>query len=138
MPASSLASCFGTVGVTSSSTHGFSSWWPNTSGARWSTSWNGVCPSWSPGVASPLSDDVLERAVQHLVDVQGIEVISRSAYEQFEEAARRRVPRDPNDWAPIALAMVLDAGILTGDYDFLGCGCPTWTVETLRAELGES
>jgi hypothetical protein len=31
--------------------------------------------------------------------------------------------------------MVLDAGILTGDTDFLGCGCPTWTVETLRAGL---
>ena len=43
----------------------------------------------------------------------------------------------PNDWAPVALAMVLDAGILTGDHDFLGCGCPTWTVETLRAQLGE-
>ena len=26
------------------------------------------------------------------------------------------------------LALVLDAGILTGDHDFLGCGCPTWTV----------
>jgi hypothetical protein len=24
-----------------------------------------------------------------------------------------------------------------GAYDFFGCGCPTWTVETLRAELAE-
>jgi PIN domain len=31
--------------------------------------------------------------------------------------------------------MVLGAGILTGDNDFLGCGCPTWMVETLRREL---
>ena len=68
---------------------------------------------------------------------RSIEIIPRGAYEQFEEAARRRVPRDPNDWAPVALAMALDAGILTGDNDFLGCGCPTWTVETLRVELGE-
>ncbi len=81
--------------------------------------------------------NALEEAVQHLIEVQGIEIIPRSAYEQFEEAARRRVPRDPNDWAPVALAMALDAGILTGDNDFLGCGCPTWTVETLRVELGE-
>jgi PIN domain len=29
----------------------------------------------------------------------------------------------------------LHAAILTGDHDFLGCGCPTWTVETLRREL---
>jgi predicted nucleic acid-binding protein len=68
---------------------------------------------------------------------RSIEIIPRSAYEQFEEAARRRVPRDPNDWAPVALAMALDAGILTEDNDFLGCGCPTWTVETLRVELGQ-
>jgi hypothetical protein len=34
--------------------------------------------------------------------------------------------------------MVLEAGILTGDHDFLGCGCPTWTVETLREELAGS
>ena len=49
--------------------------------------------------------------------------------------ARRRVPRDPNDWPPVALA--LDAAILTGDQDFLGCGRPTWTVDTLRTELDQ-
>ena len=52
-----------------------------------------------------------------------------------EKAARRRVPRDPNDWPVVALALLLDAAILTGDNDFLGCGCPTWTVETLRDQL---
>ena len=91
----------------------------------------------SRGRISPERRAILEATVRHLVDVQGIEIISRSAYEQFEEVALRRVPRDPNDWAPVALAMALDAGILTGDHDFLGCGCPTWTVETLRVELGE-
>lgn len=45
------------------------------------------------------------------------------------------MPRDQRDWPTVALAIVLDAGILTGDNDFLGCGCPTWTVETLRREL---
>lgn len=44
-------------------------------------------------------------------------------------------PRDPNDWATVALALTLASGILTGDSDFLGCGCPTWTVETLLQEL---
>jgi predicted nucleic acid-binding protein len=43
--------------------------------------------------------------------------------------------RDTDDWQPVALALALDAGILTGDQDFRGCGCPTWTVETLRDEL---
>ena len=44
----------------------------------------------------------------------------------------------PHDWAPVslALALALDAAILTGDHDFLGCGCPTWTGETLTTELG--
>ncbi len=55
----------------------------------------------------------------------------------MEAIARRRVPRDPNDWPPVALALGLGAGILTGDRDFLGCGCPTWTVDTLRVELEE-
>ncbi len=50
--------------------------------------------------------NLLEGAAQHLVDVQGIEVVPRSAYEQFEEAARRRVSyetpttgrRSPSPW----------------------------------------
>jgi PIN domain len=49
--------------------------------------------------------------------------------------ARVRKHLHQRDWPTVALAMVLNAGILTGDNDFLGCGCPTWTVETLRAEL---
>jgi hypothetical protein len=39
------------------------------------------------------------------------------------------------NWPTVALAIVVDAAILTGDRDFLGCGCPTWTVETLTHEL---
>ena len=65
-----------------------------------------------------------------------IDVVPRRFYEHMEGIARRRVPRDPADWAPVALALALDAAILTGDSDFLGCGCPTWTVDTLLAELG--
>jgi predicted nucleic acid-binding protein len=55
-------------------------------------------------------------------------------------SARRAggVPRDPNDWASVALALTLNVAILTGDHDFLGCGCPTWTVETLTTELGSA
>lgn len=37
-----------------------------------------------------------------------------------------------------SLALVLDVGILTGNHDFLGCGCPTWTVETLQDELRQA
>lgn len=74
-------------------------------------------------------------SIAELVSSGAIEVIDRQFYAHNELIARRRVPRDPHDWPPVALAMTLQAGILTGDHDFLGCGCPTWTVETLREEL---
>lgn len=64
-------------------------------------------------------------------------MIPRVVYEHMEETARRRVPRDPDDWPPVALALSVNAGILTGDNDFLGCGCPTWTVDTLGEELAQ-
>lgn len=46
-------------------------------------------------------------------------------------AARRRVPRDPNDAPTVAAALALDCGIWTADHDFFGCGVPVWTTETL-------
>ena len=49
--------------------------------------------------------------------------------------AHKRIPRDPDDWPTVALALVLEAGIWTHDADFLGCGVPTWTVETLTAHV---
>jgi predicted nucleic acid-binding protein len=79
--------------------------------------------------------EALEQAVNDLVETRAIEVVSRDTYAALEQTAIGRVPRDQRDWPTVALAMALDAGILTGDNDFLGCGCPTWTVETLRREL---
>ena len=80
--------------------------------------------------------DGLFDAAEALVRDGAIDVVPGYVYEGHREVAQRRVPRDPNDWAPVALAIALRVGILTGDNDFLGCGCATWTVETLRAELG--
>ncbi len=77
----------------------------------------------------------LRQSVDDLVETRAIEVVPRDTYASLEQVATERVPRDQRDWPTVALAMVLDAGILTGDNDFLGCGCPTWTVETLRTEL---
>lgn len=79
--------------------------------------------------------EALERAVNDLVETRAIEVVPNDTYAALEEIAIERVPRDQRDWPTVALAMALDAGILTGDNDFLGCGCPTWTVETLSREL---
>lgn len=80
----------------------------------------------------------LREGVREFVESGALDVVPRSAYERFEPVARRRVPRDPLDWPVVALALALQAGILTGDGDFLGCGCPTWTVDTLRQELTAS
>ena len=77
----------------------------------------------------------LEQAVGDLVETRAIEVVLRDTYSSLEQTATERVPRDRRDWPTVALAMTLDVGILTGDNDFLGCGCPTWTVETLQREL---
>ena len=90
----------------------------------------------STGRLSPSNRQALEVAVRDLIETKAIDVISRSMYAPFEATARRRIPRDPQDWPTVALAVLLDAAILTGDNDFLGCGCPTWTVETLLQELG--
>jgi predicted nucleic acid-binding protein len=77
----------------------------------------------------------LQEGAGKLVDARAIEVVPLDIYASLEQVATERVPRDQRDWPTVALAMVLNAGILTGDNDFLGCGCPTWTVETLPAEL---
>jgi hypothetical protein len=80
----------------------------------------------------------IQHGIQAMLDRGAIEVVLPHTYNQLETVARRRIPRDPNDWPTVALAIALNAGILTNDYDFFGCGCPTWTVETLRAELAAS
>lgn len=56
-------------------------------------------------------------------------------YQSFEQEAKKRIPRDPNDWQTVALALALSAAIWTEDYDFFGCGCPTWTTQTLLLQL---
>jgi predicted nucleic acid-binding protein len=82
--------------------------------------------------------DHLEGEIRGLIDQKVVEVVPRDTYEALRETALRRVPRDDRDWPTVALAMALGAAILTADSDFLGCGCATWTVETLTAELASA
>ena len=56
-------------------------------------------------------------------------------YGYLEIEAKERIPRDPDDWHTVALAIHLDASIWTQDNDFLGCGCPCWTTDTLISHL---
>lgn len=77
----------------------------------------------------------IRQEVENLIGEQAIEVVQHQVYEELEAIARRRIPRDPNDWPTVALGLALGAGILTEDHDFLGCGIATWTFQTLRDEL---
>lgn len=70
----------------------------------------------------------------NLIDLK-IKTIPLVAYQSFEQEARKRIPRDPNDWETVALAMALSASIWTEDYDFFGCGCAIWTTQTLLLQL---
>ncbi len=67
--------------------------------------------------------------------INTIDVVPPHVYHPFESVARRRIPRDSNDWPTVALAIATGGDILTNDQDFLGCGCATWTFETLCDEL---
>jgi predicted nucleic acid-binding protein len=64
-----------------------------------------------------------------------VTVMSQAEYGEHEAAARDRIPRDPNDWPTVALALRLGIGIWTNDHDFFGCGVPVWTTETLLTHL---
>lgn len=64
-----------------------------------------------------------------------VTVVGADEYNGYEDEARRRIPRDPDDWSTVALALTLEADIWTADGDFLGCGVATWTSETLLARL---
>lgn len=56
-------------------------------------------------------------------------------YGYLEIEAKERIPRETDDWHTVALAIHLDAAIWTQDNDFLGCGCPCWTTDTLISHL---
>jgi predicted nucleic acid-binding protein len=62
--------------------------------------------------------------------------VQTEQYRMLEAEARRRLPRDEDDWHTVALALQLEAAIWTQDKDFLGCGVATWTTETLLRQLG--
>ncbi len=70
----------------------------------------------------------------------GMGVVPEAAYSGHMELAAYRIPRDPDDAPTVALALALGGaegrcGIWTNDGDFLGCGVPTWTTDTLLSHL---
>jgi predicted nucleic acid-binding protein len=83
----------------------------------------------APGTGKTLAAAAIAAIAAH------VRQVPETAYAAREADARMRIPRDPDDWPTVAAALALDAAIWTRDNDFLGCGLPTWTTETLTAYL---
>ncbi len=64
-----------------------------------------------------------------------VECFAFERYADYEVLALARIPRDPDDWHTVALALAEGADIWTYDADFLGCGIATWSTDTLLAHL---
>ncbi len=79
------------------------------------------------------TEDMITTATQ-VIDSK-ITIISEADYQHLADEAQRRIPRDPDDWHTVALALLIGAAIWTQDNDFLGCGVATWTTDTLRQKL---
>jgi predicted nucleic acid-binding protein len=68
--------------------------------------------------------DLLLKLTERVINSR-LYVVQESVYAHLELEAKKRIPRDPDDWHSVALALLLDAAIWTQDKDFLGCGCAT-------------
>lgn len=83
----------------------------------------------TPAELERVRDNRLALLSRHLT------VVTETEYGERETEARDRVPRDPNDWPTVALALSLGIGIWTNDHDFFGCGVPVWTTQTLLTHV---
>lgn len=86
----------------------------------------------SQGVGYSLLKDAIALAEARVA------IVPHEVYSDYETVARNRIPRDPNDWFTVALALALGAAIWTLDNDFLGCGIATWTTDTLLIHLNNA
>ena len=67
--------------------------------------------------------------------IRVVQTVDRSLYEDYEEPARIRIKRDPDDWPIVAVALLLGLPIWTEDQDFFGTGVPTWTTDRIEVYL---
>lgn len=99
-----------------------------------------------------MSDEEAEDTLSLIKSIINLHIqkYEQKNYIHLESEARKRIPNDPNDWETIALALLLNSSpfiynkndfecscpaIWTQDKDFLGCGFPTWTTDTLLLYL---
>jgi predicted nucleic acid-binding protein len=85
------------------------------------------------GLPQEVADHFWDAAVR--LKEESVTEVPEDLYEGLSDEALSRLPRDPNDWQVVALALFLKVDILTADEDFFGCGVATWTVDTLISQL---
>ena len=86
------------------------------------------------GVFSPQTAENLWKEALYFAELK-VSFIALEFYSHYQTIALSRIPRDPDDWHTVALALLINAGIWTNDQDFFGCGIATWTTETLISYL---
>ncbi len=86
------------------------------------------------GIFSPQTAENLLKEALYLTELK-VSFIPFEFYSHYETIALSRIPRDPDDWHTVALALSINAGIWTNDQDFLGCGIATWKTDTLISYL---
>jgi predicted nucleic acid-binding protein len=70
--------------------------------------------------------------------VDSLRIVPSAEYRLFEATARQRIPRDPDDWPYVALALRMDCGIWTKNLaHFAESGIPIWSLETVELMLEE-
>jgi predicted nucleic acid-binding protein len=84
-----------------------------------------------------LTEEIAKQQLEFAIELIETKIFTfpLSFYQSWELEARKRIPRDPNDWEAIALSLALSCDIWTEDKDFFGCGCAIWTTETLLLQL---
>jgi predicted nucleic acid-binding protein len=83
----------------------------------------------SEGARSALLTSLFEAIEVNVV------VVDEAVYAAYEDEARARSVRDPDDWPLVACALALEAGVWTHDGDLLGTGVATWSTATLQGWL---
>lgn len=80
-------------------------------------------------VTAEEAEAILQQAADDVA--RHVHVLGLDDYAAGLAEARWRLPRDPNDVPVLALALTLNWGIWTADYDFFGCGAAVWSTEVL-------
>jgi predicted nucleic acid-binding protein len=90
------------------------------------------------GLSNERIEEGIEIALERLNSLRAIvETVEEADYARLRERAIKRLPRDPEDWDLVALALTLNAPIWTKDKDFIGSGIATWTTQTVLLYVEE-